>query len=324
MFMKTNTTKHIILFLLLILLNVEAYSQSSLIIGWNETLTEEQKHSNPTYLAYPMSMKDEIPTMSCHDEPVWYFSVSTTTKVRFSHGNLQYQASTHTWRFAENQWDFVGNASEGTVYETGTKCDNVKISSYYSGWIDLFGWATSGYNTSYPYLTIYNPTKYGPSTSTIPSQYDWGVYNMYPWRTLTHTEWEYLINTRPNASQLFCKAIVHDVRGLLILPDNWVNSGEINLSFGNSLYDDNVISNVNWDIMENDGAIFLPAAGYRNVTVTDGYSIVYNYYNPLGCYWSLNYQNTQRAWALNFSSSNINSQYYYRSQGNSVRLVQNL
>ncbi|MBO4585019.1 MAG: hypothetical protein J5675_00245, partial [Bacteroidales bacterium] len=28
--------------------------------------------------------------------------------VYFSKGNLQYQASTKTWRFAENQWDYVG------------------------------------------------------------------------------------------------------------------------------------------------------------------------------------------------------------------------
>lgn len=36
------------------------------------------------------------------------FSVSATQQVYFSQGNLQYQASTNTWRFAENQWDYVG------------------------------------------------------------------------------------------------------------------------------------------------------------------------------------------------------------------------
>ena len=33
------------------------------------------------------------------------FSVSDDLQVRFSRGNLQYQASTNTWRFAENQYD---------------------------------------------------------------------------------------------------------------------------------------------------------------------------------------------------------------------------
>lgn len=36
------------------------------------------------------------------------FSVGATQQVWFSQGNLQYRASTNTWRFAENQWDYVG------------------------------------------------------------------------------------------------------------------------------------------------------------------------------------------------------------------------
>ena len=54
-------------------------------------------------------------------------------QVYFSQGNLQYQASSNTWKFAENQYDYVGST-------------NSNISSTYSGWIDLFGWGTSGYN----------------------------------------------------------------------------------------------------------------------------------------------------------------------------------
>ncbi len=55
------------------------------------------------------------------------FSVSDSTKVYFSQGNLQYQASTGTWKFADNQYDMIGD-------------NNSNISSSYSGWIDLFGW----------------------------------------------------------------------------------------------------------------------------------------------------------------------------------------
>ena len=36
------------------------------------------------------------------------FSVGESTQVHFSQGNLQYQASTQTWRFAENQYDYIG------------------------------------------------------------------------------------------------------------------------------------------------------------------------------------------------------------------------
>ncbi|MBQ0154797.1 MAG: hypothetical protein KBS70_08475, partial [Bacteroidales bacterium] len=61
--------------------------------------------------------------------PLWgstigSFSVSPTTKVTFAPGNLQYQASTNTWRFAEHQYDYVGDA-------------NTNISATYDGWIDL-------------------------------------------------------------------------------------------------------------------------------------------------------------------------------------------
>ena len=58
---------------------------------------------------------------SCQQQPIFseeegvlpgFFSVSETKKIRFSKGNLQYQASTDTWRFAENQWDFEGLKNE--------------------------------------------------------------------------------------------------------------------------------------------------------------------------------------------------------------------
>ena len=73
------------------------------------------------------------------------FSVSPTQQVRFSRGNLQYNAALNshatadgntlqgTWRFAEHQYDIIGTA-------------NVNSSSNYNGWIDLFGWGTSGWN----------------------------------------------------------------------------------------------------------------------------------------------------------------------------------
>ena len=74
------------------------------------------------------------------------FSVSSSKQVAFSQGNLQYQASTNTWRFAENQTDYIGS-------------DNKNISATYDGWIDLFGWGTSGYdNTANDPLSInYQP-----------------------------------------------------------------------------------------------------------------------------------------------------------------------
>lgn len=86
------------------------------------------------------------------------FSVSNDKKINFSTGNLQYQASTDTWRFAENQTDYIGDT-------------NKNISANYDGWIDLFGWGTSGYNNTAndPCAINYQPwSKDAREVSTIP------------------------------------------------------------------------------------------------------------------------------------------------------------
>lgn len=76
---------------------------------------------------------------------------SNGDQVYFSQGNLQYQASTNTWRFAENQYDAIGSV-------------NWAISSTNEGWIDLFCWGTSGYDNTAndPFAVNYQPW----STST--------------------------------------------------------------------------------------------------------------------------------------------------------------
>ena len=115
------------------------------------------------------------------------FSVSANTQVYFSQGNLQYQASTDIWRFAEHQWDIVGS-------------DNSNISASYSGWIDLLGWGTGG-----------NPTLASTDYNDYITFTDWGVNAISnggnaanQWRTLTKDEWIYLFYGRTNAATLAC------------------------------------------------------------------------------------------------------------------------
>lgn len=86
------------------------------------------------------------------------FTVNSEGKqVYFSQGNLQYQATTNTWRFAENQYDMVGE-------------DNQYISSTYEGWIDLFCWGTSGYDNTAndPFAVNYQP--WSSSNEQMPNQ----------------------------------------------------------------------------------------------------------------------------------------------------------
>ena len=147
------------------------------------------------------------------------FSVSASQRVWFSKGNLQYKSSINTWRFAPNQYDYVGDS-------------NANISSTYSEWIDLFGWGTSGYNHGavcfQPWsisMTESDYRAYGSNSYNLDDQTghaDWGynriinggnVENM--WRTLTISEWMYVLNTRnTNSGVRYAKAQVNDEKGL--------------------------------------------------------------------------------------------------------------
>ena len=195
-----------------------------------------------TYMAYPSKLQsaaDEIYTSRCQQgaEGLGPFSVSATTKVVFSPGNLQFNAAQGehqcadgtkqkgTWRFAEHQWDYIGN-------------NNSQISSSYSGWIDLFGWGTSGWSSGakayQPYSTSTSYSDYYPgnnSSNNLTGAYanaDWGVYNQIggdtpgTWRTLTMDEWVYLFHGRSNYANLFGLGTVNGVQGTIILPDDWV------------------------------------------------------------------------------------------------------
>ena len=54
------------------------------------------------------------------------YSIDDDVTVVFAKGNLQYQASSRTWRFANHQYDVAGY-------------DNELADTNYNGWIDLFG-----------------------------------------------------------------------------------------------------------------------------------------------------------------------------------------
>lgn len=246
------------------------------------------------------------------------FSVSAGKKVVFAPGNLQYNDSetTYKWRFAANQYDYVG------AWDTTT-------------WVDLLGWGT--WTGSSP-----NPL----NTSTTASDYSWNssdftqeslladaTQRSYNWRTLTFSEWNYIIKSRTttttnmptgtnSGNAKYTKATVAGVEGVILFPDNYAHPAGTTVSVSSAAYNnagDNAFTTftvdaANWTYMEAAGAVFLPAAGYRNgttvlLTQTDG------------VYWSQTNFISTDADDFQFSANYLRVNYQPKNGGESVRLV---
>ena len=245
-------------------------------------------------------------------------------KVFFSKGNLQYDKRTSVWSFMEHQYDMV----ELLGQDVGEDYADQDI-------ISLFGWSTSGYNHGghcyQPWNTTpsyYDYHAYGNHFFNLEDQTgqaDWG-YNAianggnteHLWRTLTTDEWNYIFETRTTPSGIrFAKARVGDVNGVILLPDDWSGS-YFNLNFPNTTnvyYENNQISLEQWDVIEQYGAVFLPAAGYRLETevLNTGSS---------GHYWSSTHYSESRSNCVSIFDSGLYPQAIdFIYNGFSVRLV---
>ena len=223
------------------------------------------------------------------------FSISSSKRVYFAPGNLQYHPYNNQWRIAANPWDCIGEANEN-------------ISKNYNGWIDLFGWFTGD-----------NPTNSSTSSSDYSNFTDWGSKMGKGYRTLTKAEWEYVFNKRSTPSGIrYAKAKVNGVSGVILLPDNWSKS-TYNLSNTNK-YDasdgGNSISATTWNnTFAPAGAVFLPAAGCRGGTSV-------NDVGSNGYYWSASPDASYSAYGVYFSDGSLSAHYWnYRYYGQSVRLA---
>lgn len=220
------------------------------------------------------------------------FSVDASNKVEFSKGNLQYDDG--TWSFAEHQWDCIGNDA-GNISSTGKR--------------DLFGWGTGD-----------DPMK-TEETDDYSTFTDWasGVDiagdGHADWRTLSSTEWDYIFNTEGRGTTRYSMAVVHGVKGVVLLPDSW-NGG---YTFANTNKSDAAfaaIFNDDWDILAAQGAVFLPSAG-RRTNKTFGYE-------GYGFYWSSTASDASYANYLYFTSEVVKLDIGGVHYGRSVRLVRGL
>ena len=244
------------------------------------------------------------------------FSVSANKQIMFSQGNLQYHqdkaaAKDDHFAFAEHQYDVIGKEGNEGI-------DKVPCT------IDLFGWGTGD-----------KPRQTSTSNADYPEFHEWGANKIRNggneaglWRTLTRDEWQFLLCKRKDATSLIGMGSVEGVNGLFLLPDNWkgepFTDTEHGLGFFTSHYRNGNPTNYEfhtytaeqWAAMEADGAVFLPAAGWRG---SDGVSRV----NSHGMYWSETSRAPDEAHFLDFDEQLINPlQTRARYCGHSVRLVQ--
>lgn len=247
------------------------------------------------------------------------FTAGPGKQIYFAPGNLQYQASTDTWRFAPHQYDVIGQ-------------DNENVGPTYDGWIDVFPWGTGN-----------NPTMITHTTTGYDTFTDWGInpIDNYPadtWRTMTDAELEYVFYGRTNAGQLWGAAKIGNIRGVILLPDDWAARG-VNVPFRGSVtnYYTNSYSTADWALMEAAGAVFLPAAGYLETVPTS----VMHSINEVGMYWTstanpkpytgdiqngtyVTYYDITQSDELMFNTTSVYPWYFgFRYRARSVRLVNN-
>ncbi len=260
-------------------------------------LAQGGEYTVPVTVDYPASpvTPDPGPTPDPATVLPGVFSVSAEKTVQFSKGNLRYASG--AWSFFDNQYDYYATYSA-------------------DAW-DKFGWSNATSN-------------YGMSTSTSNDDYlgslvEWGTASGIGtgWRTLTKDEWEYLFNNRTNAANKYGYATVGalpGIHGIIILPDNFTDP-EKNNGFGvfkgsgTTGWITNYYNAENWALMEAAGAVFLPAAGYRQGT------------SVIGAGDSCSYRSSSRANVLSvnyvyFTSNSLNaSTTNYGYYGQCVRLV---
>lgn len=240
------------------------------------------------------------------------------------------------WRFAESQYDFIGDG-------------NYSISEDYSGWIDLFSWGTSGWNSgaevsqpwdiddvdSYSeyYVDYYSDGK----VVNLVGKYaysDWGGYNAISnggnqpglWRTLSIDEWRYLLQ---NNRWAFVN--VEGILCVMLLPVDFIAPKGIRvLEVGIGKFiehkDFSTIENQysieQFAQLEECGVVLLPACG---VSVLEQTNMCVFVVGVCGCYWSTTAEDAKMAMFLYFNPYEVATDGGSGCQfGHSVRLVQDI
>ena len=196
------------------------------------------------------------------------FTLQDGKKIRFAQGNLQFHPKNYEFRFAKEQYETLGKEA------------NLKCAPNLDGWIDIFGWGTSGYMGCQPTEDDLNEKDYGPASGDLTGEnanYDWGVYNPITnggnkeglWRTPTPEEMGYILSGRPNAAKLKLKCMVCGVEGFIIMPDDfWSNRLRFPIEISSNDPKDNQFDKDQWELLESIGVVFIPRSYYKCFSVS--------------------------------------------------------
>ena len=265
------------------------------------------------------------------------FKVAADKSVRFTPGNLQYigsKAGKEHWQLAPSQYSVLG--------QSNAKPANADPGATFTGDLDLFGWG----EVAAPFKGSNQNSEYMPSISTgnvqLPADNDWATKFNAPtstklyidyskdveytaagsYITLTKDQWVYLF---ANQQFALCQVTLDNgtkVNGVAVAPNGIDAETFLGYGFsvagagsGSARFTDNLVDQ---RVIDSNGLLFLPAAGYRL-----GTSI--NNVGSNGNYWSSTSYNATNAYSVDFVADGFNGQNYWdRFRGFSVRLASEL
>lgn len=207
--------------------------------------------------------------------PLSIYNPLSGSWIEFAPGNLQFKTDADGvkhWRFAANQYECIDRWEpivEDPVNNTTTYnwIDHFSFGSWYDG--DYNPLSTSGYAFS-------DESNLGDFYSDVELNGKTG------WRTMGWYETAVLFYYRPTPGtevRGYYSATVNGQHGVILLTDFWTSGVISGATPGMQGWDNVVKSAEEWSVMESEGAVFLPAAGYhRNDASLSGFN--------LGtCYW---------------------------------------
>ena len=269
-------------------LTMEFYSGDGKYIGRKSTA------KSVTFTRAKVKPLGEVaPVITEYDAVPGEFTINAQgDKVQFADGNLQYQASSGIWKFADTQYTVLGqgggNQTEGADRATQ------------SAWIDLFGWGCTGlrhegmtYSSYQPWATSTNSQDYykqEASELSAGNYTDWGCLlsnGEDEWFTLSRDEITYIATGRGSWTDVsgkvpadkrpaFANVKVNGVYGTMLFADDWKgsmwpagvpepkqwNRSSYSGSYGTRIYGDYTAEE--FALIEATGVVFLPAvAGFR-------------------------------------------------------------